>query len=161
MGKKAPDEMAKQRVTFLKGAESRDIDVKTAEKIFNLMEKFAGYGFNKSHSAAYALVSYQTAWLKSHYPAYFMAAVLTAERQYTDKFVTLIDECQDMGLIIIPPDINQGEFNFIVNGRGEIVYGLGAIKGLGEGPVENIFNQERGIKLSILLISSFNPITVL
>ena len=138
MGKKAPDEMAKQRVTFLKGAESRDIDVKTAEKIFNLMEKFAGYGFNKSHSAAYALVSYQTAWLKAHYPAYFMAAVLTAEMQNTDKIVTLIDECQDMGLTIIPPDINQGEFNFVVNGRGEIVYGLGAIKGLGEGPVENI-----------------------
>ena len=102
------------------------------------MEKFAGYGFNKSHSAAYALVAYQTAWLKAHYPAYFMAAVLTAEMQNTDKIVTLIDECHEMGLTIVPPDVNTGEFNFIVNDKGEIVYGLGAIKGLGEGPVESI-----------------------
>ena len=138
MGKKATEEMAKQRATFLKGATSRGIDVRIAENIFDLMEKFAGYGFNKSHSAAYALVAYQTAWLKAHYPAYFMAAVLTAEMQNTDKIVTLIDECHEMGLTIVPPDVNTGEFNFIVNDKGEIVYGLGAIKGLGEGPVENI-----------------------
>jgi DNA polymerase-3 subunit alpha len=138
MGKKATEEMAKQRATFLKGATSRGIDAKIAENIFDLMEKFAGYGFNKSHSAAYALVAYQTAWLKAHYPAYFMAAVLTAEMQNTDKIVTLIDECHEMGLTIVPPDVNTGEFNFIVNDKGEIVYGLGAIKGLGEGPVESI-----------------------
>ena len=138
MGEKATEEMAKQRATFLKGATSRGIDAKVAENIFDLMEKFAGYGFNKSHSAAYALVAYQTAWLKAHYPAYFMAAVLTAEMQNTDKIVTLIDECHEMGLTIVPPDVNTGEFNFIVNGKGEIVYGLGAIKGLGEGPVESI-----------------------
>ena len=120
MGEKATEEMAKQRATFLKGATSRGIDAKVAENIFDLMEKFAGYGFNKSHSAAYALVAYQTAWLKAHYPAYFMAAVLTAEMQNTDKIVTLIDECHEMGLTIVPPDVNTGEFNFIVNDKGEI-----------------------------------------
>ena len=78
------------------------------------MEKFAGYGFNKSHSAAYALVSYQTAWLKTHYPSCFMAAVLSADMQNTDKVVTLIDECRSMGLVIVPPDINLGQFNFTV-----------------------------------------------
>lgn len=138
MGKKNPDEMAKQRATFTEGAIARDIDAKLAESIFDLMEKFAGYGFNKSHSAAYALVSYQTAWLKTHYPAYFMAAVLSADMQNTDKIVTLIDECRSMGLVIVPPDINVGRFNFTVNDAGEIVYGLGAIKGLGEGPVAAI-----------------------
>ena len=102
------------------------------------MEKFAGYGFNKSHSAAYALVSYQTAWLKTHHPACFMAAVLTAEMQNTDKIVTLIDECRSMQLVIVPPDINRGQYNFTVNEKDEIVYGLGAIKGLGEGPVGSI-----------------------
>ena len=138
MGKKKPEEMAKQRVTFTEGAVARDIDQGLAESIFDLMEKFAGYGFNKSHSAAYALVSYQTAWLKAHYPAYFMAAVLTADMQNTDKIVTLIDECRSMKLKILPPDINMGRFTFTVNDAGEIVYGLGAIKGLGEGPVEKI-----------------------
>lgn len=138
MGKKNPEEMAKQRATFTNGAIARGIDVKVAESIFDLMEKFAGYGFNKSHSAAYALVSYQTAWLKAHYPAYFMAAVLSADMQSTDKIVTLIDECRAMGLVIVPPDVNVGQFNFTVNTAGEIVYGLGAIKGLGEGPVAGI-----------------------
>lgn len=135
MGKKDPEVMAKQRITFMEGAEGRGIDPKIAESIFDLMEKFAGYGFNKSHSAAYALVSYQTAWLKTHYPAYFMAAVLSAEMQNTDKIVTLVDECRSMQLNIVPPDVNVGHFNFTVNDAGEIVYGLGAIKGLGEGPV--------------------------
>jgi len=138
MGKKNPDEMAKQRATFTKGAVARGIDETLAESIFDLMEKFAGYGFNKSHSAAYALVSYQTAWLKAHYPAYFMAAVLSADMQNIDKIVTLIDECRSMDLVIVPPDINVGHFNFTVNDAGEIVYGLGAIKGLGEGPVAGL-----------------------
>ena len=138
MGKKKPEEMVKQRVLFTDGATARGIDKGLAESIFDLMEKFAGYGFNKSHSAAYALVSYQTAWLKAHYPAYFMAAVLTADMQNTDKIVTLIDECRSMKLKILPPDVNVGQFNFTVNDDGEIVYGLGAIKGLGEGPVERI-----------------------
>ncbi|MEQ8955199.1 MAG: OB-fold nucleic acid binding domain-containing protein, partial [Gammaproteobacteria bacterium] len=136
MGKKDPEEMARQGAKFTAGAAARGIDDKLAQSIFDLMEKFAGYGFNKSHSAAYALVSYQTAWLKTHYPAYFMAAVLSADMQNTDKIVTLIDECRDMGLTIVPPDVNVGEYNFTVNDNGEIVYGLGAIKGLGAGPIE-------------------------
>lgn len=138
MGKKNPEEMAKQRSLFMAGAEARNIDAALAESIFDLMEKFAGYGFNKSHSAAYALVSYQTAWLKTHYPACFMAAVLSADMQNTDKIVTFIDECRSMKLVIVPPDVNRGQFNFTVNDEDEIVYGLGAIKGLGEGPVDNI-----------------------
>ena len=138
MGKKNPEVMAKQRSLFQTGAEARGIDADLAASIFDLMEKFAGYGFNKSHSAAYALVSYQTAWLKTHHPACFMAAVLTAEMQNTDKIVTLIDECRSMQLVIVPPDINRGQFNFTVNEKDEIVYGLGAIRGLGEGPVGSI-----------------------
>jgi DNA polymerase-3 subunit alpha len=138
MGKKDPAVMAKQRRLFMDGATARGIDEKLSGSIFDLMEKFAGYGFNKSHSAAYALVSYQTAWLKTHYPAYFMAAVLSADMQNTDKIVTLIDECRFMELILVPPDVNLGQFNFKVNDEGEIIYGLGAIKGLGEGPVDSI-----------------------
>lgn len=140
MGKKDPAVMAKQRTLFVEGARARDVDVDLAESIFDLMEKFAGYGFNKSHSAAYALVSYQTAWLKTHYPAYFMAAVLSADMDNTEKVVTLIEECRSMKLEIVPPDINIGQFNFTVNDAGQIVYGLGAIKGLGEGPVGGILN---------------------
>jgi DNA polymerase-3 subunit alpha len=141
MGKKDPEEMARQRSLFTEGAVKRGVDKKLAESIFDLMEHFAGYGFNKSHSAAYALVSYQTAWLKTHYPAYFMAAVLSAEMQNTDKIVTLIDECNALGIAIIPPDVNLGEFLFTVNEEGEIVYGLGAIRGLGEGPVNAILDS--------------------
>ena len=138
MGKKKPEEMAQQRDSFMQGAQQREIDPNRAGSIFDLMEKFAGYGFNKSHSAAYALVSYQTAWLKEHYPAYFMAAVLSADMQNTDKVVTLVEECRQMRLPLIVPDVNLGEFNFTVNNKREIVYGLGAIKGLGEGPVTAI-----------------------
>lgn len=151
MGKKNPAEMAKQRATFMEGAEGRGIDPKIAESIFDLMEKFAGYGFNKSHSAAYALVSYQTGWLKAHYPAFFMAAVLSADMQNTDKIVTLIDECKQMGLKIVPPDVNVGQFNFTVNDAGEIVYGLGAIKGLGAGPVECLLQARSESPFSSLL----------
>lgn len=162
MGKKKPEEMAKQRVTFTEGAVQQGIDQGLAESIFDLMEKFAGYGFNKSHSAAYALVSYQTAWLKAHYPAYFMAAVLSADMQNTDKIVTLIDECRSMNLVIVPPDVNVGRFNFTVNDAGEIVYGLGAIKGLGEGPVEKILAaREDGPFASLMdLCSRVDPQTV-
>jgi DNA polymerase-3 subunit alpha len=138
MGKKKPEEMERQRTIFVEGAIGRRVDKKLAVSIFDLMEKFAGYGFNKSHSAAYALVSYQTAWLKAHYPAYFMAAVLTADMQNTDKIVTLIDECRSMGLPLVHPDVNVGGYNFTVNEHGEIVYGLGAIKGLGQGPIHAI-----------------------
>ncbi|MBB1485030.1 DNA polymerase III subunit alpha [Oceanospirillum sediminis] len=138
MGKKKPEEMAKQRSVFLEGCEKGGIDLDLAGNIFDLVEKFAGYGFNKSHSAAYALVSYQTAYLKQHYPAPFMAAVLSTEMQNTDKVVTLVEECRNMELPLTPPDVNAGDFKFSVNDDGEIVYGLGAIKGVGEGPIEAI-----------------------
>jgi DNA polymerase-3 subunit alpha len=138
MGKKKPEEMAKQRGGFIDGCKSNNIDPDLAGNIFDLVEKFAGYGFNKSHSAAYGLVSYQTAWLKKHYPAPFMAAVLSADMHNTDKVVTLIEEVRTMKLRLDAPDVNNSEFKFTVNDEGRIVYGLGAIKGVGEGPVEAI-----------------------
>ena len=138
MGKKKPEEMAKQREVFEDGAKKQGIDPELAIKIFDLVEKFAGYGFNKSHSAAYAIVSYQTAWLKAHYPAHFMAATMSSDMDKTDKVVTFIEECRQMKLMPLPPDVNSGEFHFTVNDAGNIIYGLGAIKGLGEGPVESI-----------------------
>jgi len=138
MGKKKPEEMAKQKAIFLDGCANNGIDKTLAENIFDLVEKFAGYGFNKSHSAAYALVSYQTLWLKTHYPAEFMAAVLTADMQNTDKVVTLVEECRNMKLDLLVPDVSRSEYTFTVNDEGQIIYGLGAIKGLGEGPIESI-----------------------
>ncbi|MDO6476537.1 DNA polymerase III subunit alpha [Alteromonas sp. 1_MG-2023] len=138
MGKKKPEEMAKQRSTFEDGARDNNIDGELAMKIFDLVEKFAGYGFNKSHSAAYALVSYQTLWLKVHYPAEFMAAVMSADMDNTDKIVTLVDEVDRMGMTILPPDLNVGRYKFTVDEHGRIVYGIGAIKGVGEGPIEAI-----------------------
>ena len=147
MGKKKPEEMAEQREIFEKGAINKGIDGNLAMKIFDLVEKFAGYGFNKSHSAAYALVSYQTLWLKAHFPAEFMAAVMSSEMDNTDKIVGLYDECMNMGLTVVPPDINSGKHRFSVNEKGEIVYGLGAIKGVGEGPIDTILSarQQDGI----------------
>ncbi len=138
MGKKKPEEMAKQRDTFQNGAAANGVDPELAMKIFDLVEKFAGYGFNKSHSAAYALVSYQTLWMKAHYTAEFMAAVMSADMDNTDKIVTLVDECENLKLKLIPPDVNSGQYKFTVNGEGHIVYGIGAIKGVGEGPIEAI-----------------------
>jgi len=138
MGKKKPEEMAKQRDTFQNGAAANGVDPELAMKIFDLVEKFAGYGFNKSHSAAYALVSYQTLWMKAHYPAEFMAAVMSADMDNTDKIVTLVDECEHMKLRLLPPDVNSGQHKFTVNTDGHIVYGIGAIKGVGEGPIEAI-----------------------
>lgn len=138
MGKKKPEEMAKQRSTFEEGALGQGIDGTLAIKIFDLVEKFAGYGFNKSHSAAYAIVSYQTAWLKAHYPAQFLAATMSADMEKTDKVVTFVEECRTMKLKLLPPDVNRGEFQFSVDDDNNIIYGLGAIKGLGEGPIENI-----------------------
>lgn len=138
MGKKQSEEMAKQRSIFKAGAENIGIAGELSMKIFNLVEKFVGYGFNKSHSAAYALVSYQTLWLKAHYPAEFMAAVMTADMYNTEKVVGLVDESLRMGLTLLPPDINSGQYHFHVNEQGEIVYGIGAIKGVGEGTIEAI-----------------------
>jgi len=141
MGKKKPEEMAKQREMFTSGAVANNIELDTANYIFDLMEKFAGYGFNKSHSAAYALIAYQTAWLKAHYPSEFMAAVLSSDMDNTDKVVMLIDECKEMGLEILPPDVNNSAYRFTTNDKGQIIYGLGAIKGVGEAAIESIIDQ--------------------
>ncbi|WP_299599534.1 DNA polymerase III subunit alpha [uncultured Microbulbifer sp.] len=141
MGKKKPEEMAKQRATFEDGAKEQGVDPTLAIKIFDLVEKFAGYGFNKSHSAAYALVSYQTAWLKAHYPAQFMAATMSSDMDKTDKVVTFIEECRAMKLVLVPPDVNLGTYQFSVDVDNRIIYGLGAIKGLGEGPIDNIIAE--------------------
>lgn len=135
MGKKKPEEMAKQRAGFMEGCAINGIDKDLAGNIFDLVEKFAGYGFNKSHSAAYALVSYQTAWLKAHYPGPFMAAVMSTEMDNLDKVVPLIEECRQLGLTVTPPDVNQGAYKFDVDTDGRVVYGLGAIRGVGEGPI--------------------------
>ena len=132
MGKKKPEEMASQRVIFVEGAKQRGISEAVSTHIFDLMEKFAGYGFNKSHSAAYALIAYQTAWLKAHYPAEFMAAVLSSDMDNTDKVVGFIEEAQRMGLKVLAPNIATGHYHFTVNTVGEIVFGLGAVKGVGE-----------------------------
>ncbi len=141
MGKKKPEEMAKQRSVFMAGAERNGVDARVATRIFDLMEKFAGYGFNKSHSAAYAVLAYQTAWLKAHYPAAFMCAVLSADMDHTDKIVTLIDECARMGLAVEPPDVNRSGYAFTVSSESGITYGLGAIKGVGQAAVEAIIAE--------------------
>jgi DNA polymerase-3 subunit alpha len=143
MGKKKPEEMAKQRAGFEKGAIDRGVDGELAMKIFDLVEKFAGYGFNKSHSAAYALVSYQTLWMKTHFPAPFMAAVMSADMDNTEKIVTLVDECNNMEIDLLPPDVNAGQYKFTVNDDEQIVYGIGAVKGVGEGPIEAIITARK------------------
>ncbi|HUM91631.1 MAG TPA: DNA polymerase III subunit alpha, partial [Candidatus Competibacter sp.] len=143
MGKKKPEEMAKQRETFVKGSIERQVEPETASYIFDLMEKFAGYGFNKSHSAAYALVSYQTAWLKAHYPAAFMAAVLSSDMDKTDKIVVFIEESRRLNLKLAPPDINVSEYRFTVSALDEIRYGLGAIKGVGEAAIEGLVEERQ------------------
>ncbi|HZC01796.1 MAG TPA: DNA polymerase III subunit alpha, partial [Gammaproteobacteria bacterium] len=143
MGKKKPQEMAKQRAVFLEGAGKRGVDADTAGYIFDLMEKFAGYGFNRSHSAAYALISYQTAWLKAHYPAAFMAAVLSSDMDHTDKVVALIGECRRMNMAILPPDLTTCDYRFTVAGDNSIRYGLGAIKGVGAAAIEALTSEQK------------------
>ncbi len=140
MGKKKPEEMAKQRSIFVQGATGRGVDAELATFIFDLMEKFAGYGFNRSHSAAYALLSYQTAWLKAHYPAAFMAAVLSSDMDNTDKVVISVDECRSMGLLLRSPAINHSRYRFTADTEHGIRYGLGAIKGVGESAIEHILS---------------------
>ena len=143
MGKKKPEEMAKQRSIFMDGARKLAVDESQATYIFDLMEKFAEYGFNKSHSAAYALVAFQTAWLKAHHPAAFMAAVLSADMDNTDKVVTLLDDCRQLGLQVLPPDINRSDFQFTVDEQNRIIYGLGAVKGAGEAALSVLVEQRR------------------
>ncbi|GKT12406.1 MAG: DNA polymerase III subunit alpha [Thiomicrorhabdus sp.] len=138
MGKKKPEEMAKQRDGFKEGAINNNVDGDLAMKIFDLVEKFAGYGFNKSHSAAYALVSYQSAWLKTHYSAEFMAAQISSDMDNTDKVVHMVNECGAMDLQVLQPDINTSEIHFKPYGVGGVNYGLGGIKGAGEAALENV-----------------------
>ncbi|WP_218208955.1 DNA polymerase III subunit alpha [Acinetobacter sp. F9] len=140
MGKKKPEEMVKQRQIFIEGASKKDIDEATANHIFDYMEKFAGYGFNKSHAAAYALVAYQTAWLKAHYPAEFLSAVLTSEMQNTDNVVFLIDDCRKNHLEVLPPSVNMSLYQFHATDEQTIVYGLGAIKGVGEAAMQSVID---------------------
>jgi DNA polymerase-3 subunit alpha len=144
MGKKKPEEMAKERGKFVGGAVKNNVPEERAAFIFDLMEKFAGYGFNKSHSAAYALLSYQTGWLKAHEPASYMAAVLSADMDHTDKVVGLLYDCRkEVGLTILPPHVNLSGYAFAVVDDRTIRYGLGAIKGVGEGAVEAIVGERR------------------
>jgi DNA polymerase III subunit alpha len=146
MGKKKPEEMAKQRSSFVDGAVARGVEAKQAAWIFDLIEKFAGYGFNKSHSAAYAVLTYQTGWLKAHYPAAFMSAVMSADMDDTDKIAALLYECKKrMGLAVLPPDVNVSRFQFTVAGDRQIRYGLGAVRGVGAQVVETLIEErERG-----------------
>ena len=141
MGKKKPEEMAKQREIFMEGSGKNNVEEQNATEIFDLMELFAEYGFNKSHSAAYALVSYQTIWLKAHYPAAFMAAVLSADMDNTDKVVTFVDDCRQLGLDVVPPDINRSEYRFISEDESNVIFGLGAIKGAGESAIAEILAE--------------------
>ncbi len=141
MGKKDAEEMAQQRSIFVDGAVARGVPARQATHIFDLMEKFAGYGFNKSHSAAYAMLSFQTAYLKANYPAQFMAAVLSADMDRTDKVVTLIDECKTLGLTVQVPDVNSSVYAFRADGPKSIRYGLGAVKGVGRLAVDAIVKE--------------------
>ena len=143
MGKKDEALMRTQREGFVAGAGKNAIKMDKANEIFDLIHKFAGYGFNKSHAAAYALVSYQTAWLKAHYPADYMAAVLSCDMDKTDTVVMMVDECRRMGLKVLRPDINRSEFRFTVTGPDEILYGLGAIKGAGEAALAGVIEERR------------------
>jgi len=138
MGKKKAEEMAEQRSVFVSGATQRGVPERQATHIFDLMEKFAGYGFNKSHSAAYAVLTYQTAWLKAHYPAAFLAAVLSCDMDKTDKVVVGIDDCREMRIAVLPPDVNDSGYRFAVADERSIRYGLGAVKGVGEAAVAAI-----------------------
>jgi DNA polymerase-3 subunit alpha len=142
MGKKKPAEMAKQRIIFVEGAIERGVDEDLSNLIFDQMETFAGYGFNKSHSAAYALIAYHTAWLKAHYRSAFMAAVLSADMDNTDKVDEIIHECRDLGLEVLPPDINGSHHAFTALDDNTIRYGLGALKGVGHAAID-IIEKER------------------
>ncbi len=141
MGKKKIEEMERQKSIFVKGAINKGVDKKSAEQIFHVMEKFAQYGFNRSHSAAYSVVAYRTAYIKAHYPAEYMAAVLTHNFKDIKKITYFMEECNRQNIPVLGPDVNESRFNFVVNEKGEIRFGLGAIKGVGEGAVENIVNE--------------------
>ncbi|MDD2851831.1 MAG: DNA polymerase III subunit alpha, partial [Desulfuromonadaceae bacterium] len=142
MGKKDDKEMTRQKGLFLEGARANNLDPKKAEAIFDLMHKFAEYGFNKSHSAAYALIAYQTAYLKAHYPVEFMAALLTCDMDSTDKVIKNISDCREQGLEVLPPDINTSGLSFTVFGT-SMRFGLGAVKNVGSGAIEAILEARK------------------
>ncbi|MFQ5518644.1 MAG: DNA polymerase III subunit alpha, partial [Mariprofundus sp.] len=142
MGKKKPEEMAIQRKIFMAGAEQQKVNLDKAEQIFDLMEKFAGYGFNKSHSAAYALISYQTAYLKTHFPQAFMAATMSCDMGNTDKIAALVSDCRNMDIEVLPPHINASDWEFRPE-KTAIRYGLGAIKGVGEAAVRAVVGERK------------------
>ena len=142
MGKKNAELMAKQRQKFIQGAKEKGVPENTADQVFTLMDKFAGYGFNKSHAAGYSLVAYQTAYFKAHYPAEFMAATLTSEMASTERIVFLLDECRHMGLTVLPPDINESRAEFFVSGEA-IRYGLGAIKNVGASAIDSMVTARK------------------
>ncbi|HIF01825.1 MAG TPA: DNA polymerase III subunit alpha, partial [Nitrospinaceae bacterium] len=137
MGKKKPEEMEAQREKFIAGAEKKNIDIKKATKVFDLMEKFAGYGFNKSHSTAYALVSYQTAYLKTHYPLQFFGALITADMDNTDKVIRYINDCRDMKIKVTPPEVSESMKDFTI-ADDRLIFGLGAIKNVGSSSIDSI-----------------------
>jgi DNA polymerase III subunit alpha len=141
MGKKKPEEMAKHRVIFLEGAAKNGLSAHTGNEIFDLMEKFAGYGFNKSHAAAYALVAYHTAWFKAHHPSAFMAANFSAVMDDTDKVQQFYEDCVSNGLEVLPPDIHESEYRFVPVDAKTVRYGLGAVKGTGEAAIEHIIAE--------------------
>ena len=143
MGKKKREEMAQQRDIFVQGAQANKVSEAVATSIFDLMEKFAGYGFNKSHSVAYALLAYQTAWLKTHYPAAFMAAVLSADMNNTDRTVRLIEELDRMKLVLKPPSVNHSDFKFRVMDEKTILFGLGAVKGVGSSAIDHLCEERQ------------------
>src|ERR1700754_4375044 len=145
MGKKDPKVMAKQREAFMDGAKAKNVNEKKATKIFDLMEYFAGYGFPKAHSTAYAFLAYQTAYLKANYPWHFAAALLTIEAQNTDKLAMYLGECRDRGIPVLPPDINQSQLNFSVEPGQGVRFGLTAIKGLGEGAINAILEARTAL----------------
>src|ERR671920_1721912 len=142
MGKKDPKVMAKQREAFMDGARRNGVNEKKATKIFDLMEFFAGYGFNKSHSTTYAWVAYQTGYLKANYPWHFMAALLTIEAANTDKLAMYLGECRELGVTILPPDINSSQLTFAVVDRG-VRFGLCAVKNVGEGAILSMLGVRR------------------
>ena len=141
MGKKKKDEMEKMRIDFIKGAVNKGVSKGYAEDLFHQIEQFAGYGFNRCHSVPYALIAYQTAWLKSHYPSEFMASILSSELDSTDRIQVFVDDCRSIGLIVEKPDINRSSYIFENLDSGNILYGLGAIKGIGQSLVDQIIKS--------------------
>jgi len=143
MGKKKADEMEKHRKIFVDGAIKKGVDETKAQDTFEIMSKFASYGFNRSHSAAYTVLSMQTAWLKTHYPAEFMAAVLTHNKQDIVKLNFFLRECKRMNILVLPPDVNESNINFTVNAKGAIRFGLSALKNMGEGSGDDIIRERK------------------